>query len=230
MPAFLADYPYLGATLLTLLPVLAALVLAPRMRPGLLAAGAIETLHAPFCAMFQEVYWTPRRLWDLPFGVEDVLICFALGGGVWLAASLPFPGRISRPQGSPGWPKRLLAALVLPVTPAVALRLIGYGLMESLILATLATAAALALLRPGLRPLAGAALVLFVPVYAALLAVEVWLIPELAAIWTGPELWGTRLLQVPLDELAWAVSFAAGYPLVLGYVLDVRLQPRATRT
>lgn len=226
MAGVLAQHPYLAVNLVGTAVALLAVALAGRHRGTVLLAGAIETLHAPLTPLFDGVYWSPQRLGGLAMGIEDVLVCFSLGAGAWFCAVLPWQHRLEVTLAWAPALRRLLWIALLPALPAAVLFAAGATVMESLMLATVVTAAALLARRPALWRLPAAALALYVPYYSAFLIASAALVPGFAAMWDGPELWGPRLLGVPVDELAWVASFALCFPLVIGTVLDARIAPR----
>jgi hypothetical protein len=219
VPAFLA------VNLLGLAVVLLALAIAGRHRVPMLAAGAIEMLHALPAPLFDGVYWSPRRAFGLWVGIEDLLLCFTLGAGVWFAAVALLGDRLSYAGEWRGALRRLVLVTLLPL-PVVLIRLAGASVMETLLLATLGTGAVLASQRPDLLALSGRAVPLYAAYYIAFLYLCAWLVPGFFALWDGPELWGPRLAGLPLDEVAFILAFAACFPLVAGWVMGVRVAGR----
>lgn len=222
----MAAHPYLVATLAgTALAALAWAFAGPQRGP-MLWAGAMEAIHAPFSPLFGQVYWSPGRLGGQIFGIEDILVCVMLGAGVWFAAALPWRDRLRAPADRDGALLRFVILVLVPIPVGMGLR---YGLnltvMESLIVGMLGLTAVLLALRPDLWRLSVAGVLIYLPYYLVFMALCLALIPGFAAVWDGPELWGPRLLGVPVDELAWATAFAACYPAVVATVLDLRFGP-----
>lgn len=224
----LAGYPYLAVNLLGFGAVLAMLALAGPQRRTALAAGGIEALHAPLTPLFDQVYWSPARLGGGWMGIEDILLCFCLGVGSWVAASLPWRRRL---VGRAGWRRaawRLVVISVLSAPPSFALRALGLTTMETLIAGMLAVGAVLGLRRPDLVRIGLAGALAYPPVYVAIIVAGAALTPTLFAMWDGPELWGPRLAGLPLDEFAWVSAFAFAYPLIIATALDAEILPGRT--
>lgn len=223
----LAGHPYLLSALLGVPGVLVAIAMAGRHRGSVLLAGLIETLHAPPLIWFDGSYWTPQRLGGLPVGVEDVIVSFSLGAGVWFAAILPFRRRLDL-TGT--WERSLVRLVAIGVGGALLalpIWLAGAGVMTVLLVVMLVVALVLGAARPGLLPLSLAALVLYPAYYVAILFLAAALDPSFFAIWDGPELWGPRLFGLPIEEIAFVAMFSITYPLIVGFALDARLDKPA---
>lgn len=222
--AHLTGHPYLVATLVGMAIVILAWLLAGPQRGPMLWAGVIELLHVPFSPLFDRVYWSPARTGGLPVGVEDVLVCFMLGAGVWFAAAFPWRNRIQGSTTSRRAALRLTLVATGPVLPVMWLRFgLGLTVMETLILGMIGLAFVLIALQPGLLRLSLTGLLLYLPYYLGFMVLCHALIPGFAGIWDGPELWGLRIFGVPLDEIAWATAFALCYPAVVATVLGLRV-------
>jgi hypothetical protein len=219
---FLGRHVFLAVNLIGLLGVALAIAASGRHRGGVIAAGAIQTLHAPLTPLFDGIYWSPPRLGALPVGIEDILLCFCLGAGVWFSATRPWRNRIAHGAGLRQVLLRIATISLIPIAPGLLVRSAGASLMETLIFAMVATATVLAALRPALLRLSCAAIVLYPPYYLLIAFSTAGLFPGFFAIWDGPELWGPRLFGLPVDEIAWVGSYALCYPLIFATALDVR--------
>ncbi|MCP4383166.1 MAG: hypothetical protein GY798_17400 [Hyphomicrobiales bacterium] len=223
---FFNDHGYLLSTLVGIPGVLIALAVAGQYRLSVLIAGLIETLHAPPLVWFDGVYWSPQRIGDLAVGVEDVLVCFSLGAGAWFASILPFRSRliiVGRWRDSIA---RLIAVSAGGALLGLLVWLAGAGVMAVLLIVMFVMTVVLGGLRPHLLQLSLAAVILYPVYYAGVLWITAGLVPGFFGIWDGPELWGPRLLGLPVEELAFVAMFSISYPLIIGTVLDVRLPSR----
>ena len=223
MADFLAVHSYLSSNLLGVAVLLLAMLAAGHHRKAVLAAGSIQSLHAPFAFLFDNVYWSPQRLGRLTIGIEDMLLSLSLGAGVWFAAVILWRDHIVYRATLREALLRVGVIAIVPILPVVALRTAGLSMMETNIVTMVGMAAGLALLRPDLLRLAAAALLIYTPYYVLFLYLCGWLFPEFFAIWNGPELWGARLLGLPLDEVAFILAYNLCFPLVVGTTLDARL-------
>ncbi len=169
-------------------------------------------------------YWTPRRVVNLPIGIEDFLFCFAAGGLVWVAATaLPHRRVITRirPQV---FVKRYVMCVLVSVSLAMLLILVGVNSMVSYMVVALPVAAFILILSPSLWPLAIAGPLFLTVPYLLFVAGLFRFSPLYIQQWTAENLWGIYVLGVPLEEVVWMASLAVLTPLLVGYAMDVKIQ------
>lgn len=223
----LGTHTYLLSNLLGLPAIAVAFLFSGPHRTSGLLAGALEVLHSPPLIFFNGVYWSPERVGGLTWGLEDVLVCFSLGAGVWFAALAgcrrPFSYQLRYSEFA------LRAARI--AVPTIALSFVvwsmGAGLMETLLLVMIAACAGLLAIRPALARFAVCAALLYPPYYLAILYGTGWLAPDFFLIWNGTQLWNITVAGLPLEEIAFVIVFSFCYPLIIGYSLDVRFDPPA---
>ncbi|MCB1487467.1 MAG: hypothetical protein KDJ88_08420 [Bauldia sp.] len=223
----LADHPYLLSSLLGVPGVLIAFAAAGQFRTSIFVAGLVNTLYGLPVASFDAPYWTPNRIGGFPVGVEDVIVSFSLGAGVWFAAILPF-GRQMTITGR--WPEGLARFAWIGVGGmafVLLARMIVPVYMPALLLVMIAMAFVLGWLRPHLLPPALAALLVYPVYYAAILYLTEAIVPGFFDIWDGPELWGPRLFGLPVEEIVFVAAFSFTFALIAGTVVGARVQPPA---
>jgi hypothetical protein len=101
----------------------------------------------------------------------------------------------------------------------------GMVIMTASACVQLATAVGLLLIRRELLPMYGWNLALYSPYYLTWLYLTQWVDPEFLAMWSGPSLSGLRLWGLPIEELAWLVTFGTSYPGLVAFAADARLSP-----
>jgi hypothetical protein len=91
--AFAAAYPYMFSFVIGTPVFLAVLFAARRRLASVLVAGLVLVPFAPLAIFHETAYWSPRRIGDLPLGVEDALYLFVSGSFAYALAGLvrPFP-------------------------------------------------------------------------------------------------------------------------------------------
>ncbi len=225
---------YLFATVCLIACFAAGWLAWPRLRGGALLSAVALSPFAVLGTAFVPTYWQPDHRGTLlrGVGVEDALFCFACGGICWIAAAA---GSGAAWRGGldvtrflwrfGGW----LAVASLAVLAACAA---GCGIMTAVILG--GTAGGLVALRgaPEARRLILPGAVGFTLIYAGVGWSVLALDPSTARFWTPDAVCGHRVLHLPVEELAWAVSFGATWPVVLGYCLGDHLTwgPRPPET
>ncbi|MCB1498781.1 MAG: hypothetical protein KDK07_03160 [Bauldia sp.] len=217
---------YLIATLLIGLVIPVALFFPSRHRITIMLAGAIELLHSPPVIVFNDVYWNPPRMGGGSWGLEDLILSFGLGAGVWAAAIAPLHSRLRYSFAPRRVIIRLLCVGLPPVALALGVREAGVSVMTNLLIVMLATGAVLALLQPRLLRLSAAGVLIYPPYYLAVLFLCGWLIDGFFAIWSGPELWGIRIVGFPIEEIIFVYLFSFCYPLIIGTVLSAQIIER----
>ena len=218
----LANTPYLTANLFGVATVGLAWLCAGSQRRMVLLAGLVALPFFPLSVLFDGEYWTPRRLFSLPFGIEDALYAFVLGARPWFFATIAFRDRYAA-RGSAGrFLRRALAitGLALAVYAALVACGLGYTLPSLLVPACLLIW--LLRHRPELRPLAlGGALGTFALGYVELrLWFSLW--PTLPGWWTPGTPWSRDFLGIPLGDATWLAVVGATHPAVLAFFCDVR--------
>jgi hypothetical protein len=194
-------------------------LLCPRLRRSSMLAAIVLAPFAVMGFVFVPAYWQPDHWFTFVrgVGVEDVLFCFACGGVSWVVAAtgcgvrvdvLPEPGALLA---------RLLAWAAIAFAGVVAAWWAGCGILEAVIAGFVLSG----LVVLGREP-RGARLILpgaigFTLVYAAVSWVVLAVYPEAGGFWVAEAISGRRVLGLPVEELVWAVSFGATWPVVFTY-------------
>ena len=223
MRAVLATYPYLVAGLLSL----AFVLLVMRWRPlaahrgMMIQLGLINLPSALLLPLVGRDYWYPHRLGGAGLGLEDALCAFNVSAMGCLPAVLLFGSRLVRPQGSGPKRQRLLIRALLGPTSFLVQLSVGRSSMTSLIITLLIGSLVLVSLRPDLWPALACGLG-FPLLYDASVMIVLRVCPGFIATWTTAPPWGRLLFGIPLGETAWAAAFGLFWPLLAGYVFDLR--------
>lgn len=224
---FCRTYPYLVANALSVAGILAVLLFIPRgpYRRSVLWSGLICLPAALLALLSEGSYWSPVRWGGGHWGIEDLLFTFACGSSSWLLAAWPFRRRLGMEMGILPFVRRYLLVVASFAAASVLLWQAGVrGMMNSLLGGMAPLLLALGL-RRDLGRFAAAGLLLFVPAYALVVKGQFLLWPDYVRQWNqaGPGadlIWG-----IPVGEWKWAVSFAVQWPVIIGYLLGVRIHP-----
>lgn len=216
-------YPYLASCLILLQILLVALALDSARRHLAVLSGLLSSPYALLSVFFVPEYWAPVRTTRLAASPEDFIFSFATGGIVWLLASWPLRRRFTHRLDWARFLGRYLECVVPGVTIGWLCFVSGLGVMASAIVGIAAVWGVLLWRCGGLWPLSAAGAFGFALFYAVLMVAAVVVWPDLHLHWNAANLWGPRLLGVPVEEIAWALAYGAVWPLFMAYVLDTRL-------
>lgn len=219
----IAEYRYLVASLLGLVPLALILIAAGHLRSTAMICGAILAAYSPPVAwLYERVYWTPGRLLGGGWGVEDVLFCFHAGAVSWVCAMAPWRGSLSMSPSVRLALRRLAIVTVLAAALLMVLIAFGVGVVASFLLVQTASTASLLVARRSYARLLLSVIPTFVPYYFATLTVWRLLLPGFMGMWSGTELTGWNLLGVPIEEYVWVLSFCTGFPVTMAFAFDAR--------
>lgn len=216
-------YPYLVASLVLLYIFLGGLVVTSRHRRLALLSGLLSAPFAMTSVFFVPYYWSPVRLANFSAGPEDFIFSFACGGIAWLLAIWPYRRRITV---SLSW-ERFLGRYLVWTGVGMSLSAVcwysGFGPMEAVLTSFTTTGIVLLVRRFDLWLLSVTGGTRFVLFYSLSVTVAVLVWPDLGTYWNPKNLWGPRILAVPLEEIVWAAGFGTVWPLWMGHVFDARL-------
>jgi hypothetical protein len=175
--------------------------------------------------VFVPAYWQPDHRGTVlrGVGVEDALFCFASGGICWIAAAAGSGASWRGGLDVIQFVRRFGGWLTVASLGVLAACAAGCGIMSAVILGGTAGGLAVLARAPEARRLILPGAAGFTLVYAGVGCSVLALDPSAARFWTHDALCGYRLLHLPVEELAWALSFGGTWPVVLGYCLGDRL-------
>lgn len=212
---------YLFATVCLIACFLVGWLLWPSHRVGSLLSATLFTPFGLLGAAFVPAYWRPDHQFTFirGVGVEDFLFCFACGGLCWIAAAV---GSGSRWEFGPGVGPFLLRFGCWAIGSLIAVLsawLAGCGLMPAVVAGF--TVSGLVILRqaPHAHRLILPGAVGFAAVYLFVGWLVVTACPRSASFWASQAICGHRVFGLPVEELVWACSFGATWPVVFGYCL-----------
>jgi len=236
---FLRTYPYMAWSLLVLGAFALTLAACPaRHRRGAILGGLLALpcalSGALLCVLLyltgegalseETVYWAPVRIGSppIPLGVEDFVYSFAAGGIAWILAIGKVRDRlVLRPRH-----RQVLVRLGLAHACGLLLAAAACETnarpMSCLLAPAVIVGMAVLAVRPrnwriAARGAAGFTIFQFLLLKALFVAA-----PEFRASWNTDSLWGPALWDVPLDEIAFAATFGAVWPLFVSHALDGR--------
>jgi hypothetical protein len=189
----------------------------PRLRRRMLL---ISLVSAPFGlteALFIPEYWSPPSLFNLAvstgFDIESILYCFSTGGIIAAVASI-MGGRHDRESLHRASKAPLIQTLIqfaVPLAVLVALYAAGVPMIYSAIISLLAGATTMLAWDRGVFQKTAAGSIVFTILYVLIYnVVFVQLYPgSVREIWNIQALFGVLVVGIPVEELLFALSYAA---------------------
>jgi hypothetical protein len=212
---------YLFAAICLTASFLAGWLLCPSLRRSSLVSAVALAPFAVLGVVFVPAYWRPDHwvTFVRGVGVEDVLFCFACGGVCWIVAAAGSGARWECPLEPGRFLARFGCWTAIALVGVFAAWWVGCGILAAVIagfsvggLAALCRAPhAIRLVVPGA--------VGFTAVYACVGWLVLAVCPQSAGFWVGDAISGHRVLGLPVEELVWACSFGATWPVVFAYCL-----------
>jgi hypothetical protein len=222
-------YPYLAASLLLLQILLVGVVLGAGQRRLTLLSGLLSAPFALASVFFVPEYWVPVRVAGHLTGPEDFIFSFATGGTAWLLAIWPWRQRVTADLHPGLFLGRYVSCATIGVALSMFCWVVGMGAMGSALVGITAVWGALMWRRRDLWPISAAGAFSFATFYALFVLVVFVLWPHLSLHWNVANLWGPRLLNVPVEEIVWALAYGAVWPLFMAHVFGARLDPQDSR-
>ena len=155
-------------------------------------------------------------------GPEDFIWAFATGATAWILAALPSREQLRPNISLPRSVTRYAIVTSIGAIIFVPLWLGGAGVMNAFLASNIALAIVLILLQPALWRLAAFGAIGLGVLNLVVMVINLALCPTYYAQFSPAALSGNTFLGIPLEELAWAITTGAVWPLVTCYVLDIQ--------
>ncbi len=223
----LREYPYFFANVpFLLLPPILSLTRRHTLSRGALFSG-ILCMPCGALSLAHVGYWRPLRLAGGNLGLEDLVFAFAAGVLVWLAAAWPFRHTLPRLFVLPARGRPILLSGAAGGVLLVGLCRFGMDPMGATLAVGGLVFIGLLVCRPRLWPLALSGVLCFVPLYLAIVRIQLALWPAYIGQWNPNSPWAAvTVLGVPVGEVAWAVVFAAFWPPLIAALLGLERRGR----
>jgi hypothetical protein len=180
-------------------------------------------VFSPLAHIYQEEYWSPVRLGGWTLGLEDAIVSFSLGSLIWLASVWRYQAIINLDIKVGFFSKRLVALCFTGGLLFGVMWAAGVGAMTASILTHFILAVIILILQKELLTISIMGALVYTPFYCVLLYTASLIVPDFFSIWSGYNQWGPRVGGLPLEDIVWAGSLAASFPLVMAYTSHARL-------
>jgi len=227
MNGFIAGHSYLVCSLAGTIVVtlLAWLTLARPQFVLTMLSGLIAVPAFVFCWFLEGDYWWPARVGGMRLGIEDAIVSFALSALAWYIVALVFGSRMHWRYLVRRSLARYLMAAAWPIAAFLLWAWLAPDAMTALLLAYASAGPVFLWLQRRLWPLVAAGAPLFGLAWFIYARACLWAFPDALQSWNLAGRWGVVVAGVPLGEIVWAICYGAYWPLFVGIVYEVTLQP-----
>jgi hypothetical protein len=225
-------YSYLFLSLSLLVIALLALAVCPRpLKAAVLLSGLFSVPSALASVGFVPSYWDPIRVAELWIGPEDALFSFSTGIIAFSMALWPIHKRVRIAFQPRSIFFRFVACYASgTVLDNFFLYVLHLGPMQSALLTIAAISLALAIICKPMIILSIYGAVAFTCFYTLCMKGIFSLFPGFLDQWNLPALCGVLALGVPLEEIAWSIACGAAWPMITGFILDLRIARELPQT
>jgi hypothetical protein len=220
----LQTYPYFFGTIIGLFAFAVTFAFDREGRFNMIVGGLLHLPLFPFALIYNREYWSPVRLGGGLLGIEDALFAFLVGAAAWLFGTWRFRSRLELTYRWPLFLVRYGGMVLFTTSLIIFFWSSGLGIMTASVIAGVISVATILGLKRDLWPIALSGAAGFTLLYCGTFLLILRICPSFACQWNGQNLWGTLVLGLPLDEVAWSCSFGALWPSILAYAFKGRLK------
>ena len=221
---FMEMFPYLIFSFLLLLLFALGLIITPGGFKRSVSLSAL--LSAPISlASFAFVpgYWDPKRIVPYEIGPEDVIFSFSTGGIIWLLIILIISLKYDIRHNERNYLKKYAGLLFFGSLLFYLMWLTRIDIMLATIITVSIIGIWILIHKPGYMILSITGALVFTLFYFCILRGFFVMFPEFPEQWSMEELYGILVFGIPVEELMWAFATGAVWPLIIAYLLNVKL-------
>lgn len=221
---FMGMFPYLIFSLLLFLVFALGLTLIPvRFKRSVYQSAMLSAPISLASFVFVPGYWNPKRIVPYEIGPEDVIFSFSTGGIIWLFIILIISLKYDVRHNGRIFFKQYAGFLFFGSLLFFLVWLTRVNIMLATIITVLIIGIWILLYRRDYLILSIIGALIFTLFYFCILKGFFVMFPEFPGQWSMEELYGIQILGIPLEEIMWAFSTGAVWPLIVAYLLNVQL-------
>jgi len=216
-------YPYLFTNILLFPILLVCYVSYPKKRRFMMVLSGFLCVPSAFLnIIFVPEYWEPTRLFVFLIGPEDIIFSFIAGGITWFLATWWIKNTITLDLRLKHMTTQLFKIFPGSI-PLIVLWLAGIGVMTSFLVTTCAFGMIVLRFRRDLWPISLIGMISFAIFHLTIVKIMFIICPEFIQQWNGDNLWGHFISGIPLEEIVWAATNGAVWPLLVSFIFDARI-------
>lgn len=229
MSAIPLGLQYLVGTLMILAVLAIIAALWTSQRRMIVCSAILSAPNALSALLVVPHYWQPPSVLVIGIALEDVLFMVGVGGFAWVYAVLTVHSRIVVSPDAGGVIRRYVWVLLgCGVLGTAIAQLPGPDRMHAILLLMALVPIVGVAMRPELWPMAVLGGVLSAASYASTMVLGAWLWPEFMRLWRPQNLFGPALMGVPLEEYLWGALYGPSWAVVMAYLTEARIEPKAS--
>lgn len=227
---FLGMFPYLILSLVLFLIFTLGLTIIPVRFKRAISISALLSAPTSFTSfVFVPGYWNPKRIVPYEIGPEDVIFSFSTGGIIWLFIILIISIKYDVRYNERILFKQYAGFLFYGSLLYFLMWLTRVDIMLATIITVFIIGIWILLQRPNYMILGIIGGLVFTVFYFCILKSFFVMFPEFPGQWSLEELYGIKLLGIPVEELMWAFATGAVWPLIVAWSLNVQLDKKYSK-
>lgn len=224
-------FPYLIFSLLLCIVFVLGLTLIPVRFKRSVYQSAMMSAPISFASFaFVPGYWDPKRIVPYEIGPEDVIFSFSTGGIIWLFIILIISLKYHVRNNKRIFLKQYAGLLFFGSLLFFLMWLTRVDIMLATIITVFIIGIWILIHNPDYLILSITGALSFTFFYFCILKGFFVMFPEFPGQWSMEELYGIQILGIPLEEIMWAFSTGAVWPLIVAYLLNVQLYNKYNHT
>ncbi len=221
---FFKSYPYFNLSILLLFMVFIIFLFSSRNRSYILFSGILSVPFAFSSLLFIPEYWDPVRIMGTVISIEDVIFSFSTGCMACWITTLLKKKKITFDFAPILILKRYLIISHFCFLLTIVLNSAGMGIMTAIIIVISLLGLVFLYFFWDFRTLILTGAVLFSLLYGAVLFIAASLFPRFSMQWSQMNLTEIQLFGFPVEEILWAFTFGAVWPVFVMYVTGMKLK------
>lgn len=217
-------FPYLMCSLFILLVFAIGVSIIPMRYKRSVTLSAFLSAPTSLTSIgFVPEYWNPKRIIPFEIGPEDVIFSFSTGGIIWLISIIIVSLRYEVRHNSQIILKQYLGLLFFGTLLLFLIWLTKIDIMLAILITVSAIGVWILVQKPDYIVFGITGAFIFSAFYFFILKGFFVMFPEFPGQWTIDDLNGIQISGIPVEEIMWAFSAGAVWPLIIAYLLKVQL-------
>jgi len=221
---FVGMFPYLIFSFLLFLLFVLGLTISPARFKRSVCLSAILSAPTSLASFaFVPGYWDPKRIVPYEIGPEDVIFSFSTGGIIWLFIILIISLKYDVRHNDRIFFVKYAGLLFFGLLLYFLMWLTRIDIMLATIITVFIIGIWILTQKPDYLILSVVGAIVFPLFYFCILKGFFVMFPEFREQWSLEKLLGIQALGIPVEELMWAFATGAVWPLIIAYLLNVKL-------